>query len=196
MPRSPREELTAHLVEQGAADDDLAADAGPERRHRLGVLGDVGETGLREVGGEAAQVDGLADDADADQAGAGRLQGFLDRIGIAARQVPESEDGDSLAVELVADHHRVDALRELVGAAEFAADLVGAFAGVLEVAGEAALEVLAGVVEGVAAELGADQDPDREREEDGDEGDRVVARAVAHWRGSLDAMQGRTPLLA
>jgi hypothetical protein len=186
--------MSAHAVEEGAADDDLAADAGPEGAHRLRVLGDVGETGLREVAGEAAQVDRLADDADADQVGTRRLQRFLDRVGVAARQVAEGEDGDPLAVELVADHHRIDALGELVRAAQFAADLIGAVAGVLEVAGEAALEVLAGVVEGVAAELGTDQDPDREREEDGDEGDRVIARAVAHWTGSLVAMQGGMPL--
>ena len=73
--------------------------------------------------------------------------------------------------------------------------LTAAFEGRLR-AGLTPLGDLPGVVEGVAAELGADQDPDREREEDGDEGDRVVARAVAHWRGSLVAMQGRTPLLA
>ena len=58
---------------------------------------------------------------------------------------PRASDADPLAPELVADQDRVDAVGELVGAAQFAAELVGAVAGVLEVAGEAVLEVLAGV---------------------------------------------------
>ena len=95
-------------------------------------------------------------------------------------QLADREQPDPPPVELVADQDRVDAFGELVGAAQFAAELLGAVAGVLQVADEALLEVLARVAEGVAAELGADQDADREREEDRDQRYRVVARAVTH----------------
>jgi hypothetical protein len=63
-----------------------------------------------------------------------------------------------------------------------AAQRLGPLAGVLEVSGQALLEVSAGVVDGVAAEGGADHHPDREGEEDRDQRCRVVARAVAHER--------------
>ena len=82
---------------------------------------------------------------------------------------PIAEQPDPPALELVADQDRVDAFGELVRAAQFAAELLGAVAGVLQVSDEALLEVPARVAEGVAAELGADQDADRERDEDRDQ---------------------------
>ena len=126
-----REEVAAHLLDQGAAADHLAADADAEGALRVRVLGDVGEAGLREVAGQPPHVDRLADDADADQARPGRPERFLDRVGDPARQVADREQPDPPAVELVADQDRVDAFGELVGAAEFAAQLLGAVTGVL-----------------------------------------------------------------
>ena len=84
------------------------------------------------------------------------------------------------SLQPVTGQHRVDLFVEFVGLAEFAAQVVGARAGVLEVADQALLEVLARFGQRVAAELGADQDPDREGEEDRDQGGCVVASAVAH----------------
>ena len=95
---------------------------------------------------------------------------------------PRATIADPLALQPVAGQHRVDAVGELVGAAQLAVQLVGPRAGVLEVADEAALEVPAGVGQRVAAELGADQDPDRQREEDRDQRGGVVAGAVTHQR--------------
>ena len=95
---------------------------------------------------------------------------------------PSATSADPLALQLIAHQRRVDAVGELVGPAQLAAQLVGPLARVLEVAGEARLEVLAGVGQRVAAELGADQDADREGEENRDQRGRVVARAVTHQR--------------
>ncbi len=144
-------------------------DAGAEFSQRFFVAADVGEAGLRKLAAEAAEVDRLAHDADADQVRPGRAERFLDRRAGAARQVAERDHADPLAGQPFAHQRRVDAAGEFVGAGQFAVQFVGPFARVLEVAGEALLEVLARVGQRVAAELGADQDPDREGEEDGDQ---------------------------
>src|SRR5680860_1767167 len=91
--------------------------------------------------------------------------------------------GHRPAPQPVAHQGRVDAAGELVGPAQLAAQAIGLFTRVLEVAGEALLEVLARVGERVAAELGADQDADRQREEDRDQRRGVVAGAVTHRPG-------------
>ena len=143
----------------------------------------VGEAGLGEIAGETVGVDRLAHDPHADQVRTGRRQGLLDRAVDVAGQIAEGDQADPAPAQPVAHQDRVDPAGELVGPTEFAAQLVGAFARVLEVAGEAVLEVLARVGERVAAELGADQDPDREGEEDRDQRRGVVASAVTHRPG-------------
>ncbi len=161
--------MTAHAVEQVAAANQLAADAGAEFRQRFFVAADLGEAGFRQHAAEAAEIDRLAHDADTDHVCPGRPQRFLDRRAGVAWQVAQRDHPDPLAGKAFAHQRRVDAAGEFVGAAQFAVQFVRPFAGVLEVAGEALLEVLARVGEGVATELGPDQDPDREGEEDGDQ---------------------------
>src|SRR5680860_265614 len=152
--------------------------------------GHVGEAGLGQVGGEVAGVDRLAHDPDPDQPPAGRLQGLLDRAVDVTRQVAEGDQADPPAAQPVADEDRVDASGELVRPAQLAAQLVGLLTRILEVAGEALLEVLAGVVDRVAAEHGADHDPNRQGEKDRDQRGGVVARAVAHRPERLDGDRG------
>jgi hypothetical protein len=77
---------------------------------------------------------------------------------------------------------RIDPAGEFIGASQAAVQFVGPRPRVLEVAGEAVLEVLARAGQRVTAELGADQDPDREGEEDGDQRGRVISGAVSHSR--------------
>ena len=62
-----------------------------------GLRRDVGEAGLGEVAGEAAEVDRLAHDPDADQLRPGRPERVLDRAGDVARQAAEGDDRDPLA---------------------------------------------------------------------------------------------------
>src|SRR5215213_2012169 len=98
--------MAANLVQQLPADDELTADADPERVLRVRVAGDVGEARLREVVSEALDVDRLADDADADQAASGGRERLFDRVGDAVRQLTDRDQPDAPPVEPVADEGR------------------------------------------------------------------------------------------
>ena len=169
-----------HQFGQGAADHDLPPDPGAQFDHLLRFGRQFGEARVGEFFGQAGGVDRLAHHPDADQLRPGRPERFFDRRGDFARQVAEGDQGDLLALQPVAGQHRVDLFVEFFGLAEFAAQVFDPRAGVLEVADQAVLEVLARFRQRVAAELGADQDPYREGEEDCDQRGCVIARAVAH----------------
>ncbi len=127
-------------------------------------------------------VDRLADDSDRDEPASGRAESVIDRTRYLPREAADRDDPDPVPPQVVADQRRIDLIGEGVGLAEFGAQFLGVVARVLEVPGQALLEVLAGVVDRVAAEGGPDDDADREGEEDRDQRGRVVARAVAHMR--------------
>jgi hypothetical protein len=183
------EEVAAHPVEQRATADQLATGAAAEGRQHVFASPDGGEARLRELVGDSAEVDGLAHDADPDQPRPGRAEHVLDRGGRFSGQVAEGDDADASAGQTVAHQRRVDAAGEFVGAGQFLAQFVGPLTRVLEVAGQALLEVPARAGQRVAAELGADQDADGEGEEDRDQRGRVVSGAVTH-AGRLDGGRG------
>src|SRR5215210_722988 len=195
LPARPRKELAADPLEQRAPDDDLPADARPQRLEGVRVRLDVGEAGVLELAAQIIQVRRLADDADRHQLRPRRLPRRLDVARDPVGQTAQPDHADPPPLEASADQNRIDALGEVLRAAELAAEVVGPFPRRLQVAREALLEVLAGAGDDVVAELGADQDADREREEHGSEGGRVVAGAVPHSAGSLDWAAENRPLL-
>ena len=178
MAAGAREQPALDLVEQGAADHELAPDPLSERLDGVVVLPDVGEPGLRQRAGEARAVGGLADHRDRDETRPGRLQGLLDRPRECVVEAAQGQHPDPLSPQLTADQRRIDPLGELVGAAQLPRQLIGTAARRLEVAGEARLEVLLGAREDVVAEADPDQDPNREGEKDGSQRGRVIARAI------------------
>ncbi len=119
------EEMAAHRLQQRAAAHELASQADPERGLGVRIPGELGEAGLGEVVGEAAGVDRLAHDADRDQPPPCRLERPLDRAVDAPRQVAEGDQADPPSAQPVAHQDREDAIGELVGATELAAQLVG-----------------------------------------------------------------------
>ncbi len=154
-----REEVAAHDLRQGPADHQLATQALAQRGQLIAVRFQVEEASLGEVVGQPVEVDRLAHDPDRDQVRPGRRQLLLDRGGDVARQPAEGDQSDPPALQQVAGQRRVDAFGEFVRVAEFAAQLVGLFAGVLEVADEAALEVSCGFRSGRRRRTRPDQVP-------------------------------------
>ena len=173
--RTPRATL-----EQGAARDELAADAGraPRSRRRSSAVGEA-RSSRRSPASPSTSSGSRTTPTATSRPRSARARPRRPRERSPGRP-PSASTPIRLPSQPVADQ-RPGRRRSANSCARSSSPLRSSArgAGVLEVAGEALLEVLLGVGEDVAAEPGADQDADREREEDRDQRGRVVAGAIA-----------------